>query len=437
MEQGFFPLDEVLQLQPGSLTPLQQEHLAHFASSQSFAQAAKMLLKHHGVQISASTSRRQTEEIGASAEQVQNEQAKAAYSKKDSKTEHQEKTKEPEKLVISNDGAFISLREKDWAEVKTMAIGEVEEKKKSSKQRPNQEVKLSNLSYFSRLADVDTLSVLVTGELEYRGFFQAKTVAAIQDGAEWIQSLLDVLGGNAVRILDFYHAADYLKEIAQLLKQAGIPLTENWVKEQLHELKRQGPRKVLEEIKRLSQNHPPGEDFEKKVRYLDKREEMMCYPSFQQQGLPIGSGSVESANVGVVQARLKGPGMHWERKNVNSMLALRLGVCNERWEETRDKAFHERLETRKVARFARKAAQYEKIKQKTEEIMVRILLLASPSPAHQKDTSSSPLLADRVSSPVSASPASLPIVSAPPSEASKSRIPAPSHPWRRYSHAKN
>ena len=38
---------------------------------------------------------------------------------------------------------------------------------------------------------------------------------------------------------------------------------------------------------------------------------------------------VESANKVVVQARLKGAGMHWEPTHVNPMLALRTAACNE------------------------------------------------------------------------------------------------------------
>jgi hypothetical protein len=53
----------------------------------------------------------------------------------------------------------------------------------------------------------------------------------------------------------------------------------------------------------------------------------MQYPTFQTQGWPIGSGSVESVNKLVVEARLKGAGMHWSRPQVNPMLALRNIVC--------------------------------------------------------------------------------------------------------------
>ena len=60
----------------------------------------------------------------------------------------------------------------------------------------------------------------------------------------------------------------------------------------------------------------------------------MQYPTYQQAGWPIGSGSVESANKVVVEARLKGAGMRWQPENVNPMLVLRNAVCNRRWHET-------------------------------------------------------------------------------------------------------
>lgn len=59
----------------------------------------------------------------------------------------------------------------------------------------------------------------------------------------------------------------------------------------------------------------------------------MGYPAFQAQGWPIGSGMVESSNKRVMQARLKGAGMHWVPENVNPMLALCMNLCNQRWKE--------------------------------------------------------------------------------------------------------
>ena len=67
---------------------------------------------------------------------------------------------------------------------------------------------------------------------------------------------------------------------------------------------------------------------------MQKREAHMQYPSYQEAGWPIGSGSVESANKLVVEARLKGAGMRWGRQNVNPMLVLRNAVCNRQWKQT-------------------------------------------------------------------------------------------------------
>src|SRR5690348_15242401 len=49
--------------------------------------------------------------------------------------------------------------------------------------------------------------------------------------------------------------------------------------------------------------------MQEQLSYLQKREAQMQYPTYQEAGWPIGSGSVESANKLVVEARLKGAGM--------------------------------------------------------------------------------------------------------------------------------
>ena len=68
---------------------------------------------------------------------------------------------------------------------------------------------------------------------------------------------------------------------------------------------------------------PHLKELKKKVAYLQKREKQMQYREYQAAGWPIGSGMVESANKIVVEARLKGAGMHWDPAHVNKMLILR------------------------------------------------------------------------------------------------------------------
>ncbi len=236
---------------------------------------------------------------------------------------------------------------------------------------------MTNITYFSRMTNSETFTQLAAGEIDIRGFFQVKQVCTVSDGAEWIQHFIDAYRADTVKILDFFHAAGYVSDIATFVRNTSTVLPESWLEEQLHELKHQGPKKFLEEVNRLLNDHPYVENLAKSVNYLQKREKMMQYPLFQQQGWPIGSRSTEIANTCVVQSRLKGPGMHWEPRNVNPMLALRTGVCNDRWDETRNQAFRQRLLTRQSSRFARQKKRYDELKQKVEKSILHLLFLSS------------------------------------------------------------
>lgn len=89
----------------------------------------------------------------------------------------------------------------------------------------------------------------------------------------------------------------------------------------------------MQDLERLHREAQEMQEVQEHLNYLCKREALMQYPSYQQEGWPIGSGMVESGNKVVMQARLKGAGMRWAPQHVNSMLALRTAVCNDRWVE--------------------------------------------------------------------------------------------------------
>jgi hypothetical protein len=56
--------------------------------------------------------------------------------------------------------------------------------------------------------------------------------------------------------------------------------------------------------------------------YFSTNAACMDYPTFRAQGLPIGSGAVESAAKHVVQVRVKRSGMRWSDSGGEAMLAL-------------------------------------------------------------------------------------------------------------------
>jgi len=66
-------------------------------------------------------------------------------------------------------------------------------------------------------------------------------------------------------------------------------------------------------------------------RYLSNRLAHLDYQGALAQGLPIGSGEIESAHRYVVQQRLKRPGAWWTPDNAEAMLALRITRANGQW----------------------------------------------------------------------------------------------------------
>ena len=67
-------------------------------------------------------------------------------------------------------------------------------------------------------------------------------------------------------------------------------------------------------------------------RYLGVRKGQLKYREALAEGLPIGSGEIESAHRYVAQKRLKLPGAWWLVEHAEHMLALRINRLNGDWE---------------------------------------------------------------------------------------------------------
>jgi hypothetical protein len=304
----------------GGLTPRGEETLVRLASWMPYESARELLEELLGVQLSKATARRATLHTGQAALAVWEAEVERL------KQEAPQAPAGAEKQAMSGDGAVVHLVGGEWAEVKTLAIGQVTRNQRG-------EVCTQQLSYCSRLGDAASFEEATLLETHRRGLEWAREVCAVQDGAEWLQGLVDYHRADAVRILDFAHAAEYINEIGQAVQAAGGRLPARWLEGVLHRLKHQGPARVLQHLAWLAARYP-SPPIQEKLTYLQKREAHMQYPIYQEAGWPIGSGSVESANKLVVEARLKGAGMRWHRHNVNSLLVLRNAVCNREWKQT-------------------------------------------------------------------------------------------------------
>lgn len=398
VQRVFSPLDDELGLLPGALTPSLQEDIVRLGTWMPFRRVVGELQHFRHTDVAKSTAERLTEAAGAAYVAVQT-----------SAVEQIERTLPaptpgPAQQFLSVDGAMVPLVGGEWAEVRTLVIGEV---LPPQCVKGEQVVRTANHSYFSRMADASTFQRLALVETQRRGVESAQTVAAVTDGAEWIQKFIDHHRYDAVRILDFPHAAEYVGTFAQVLWGANLEEKDNWLHKQLHQLKTEGATPVLTTLRQEASQQAERTELTGALAYLEKRTAHMQYPVFQAAGLPIGDGAVESANKLVVEARLKGSGMHWARAHVDPMLALRNIACSDRWAEAWPQ----------ITTTLRQQAQ-QRTTQRRHQRQVRATAAAAPTAtltwAAANQTCVAPL----------SSPAPSPAALTPPP------APAPRQPWR-------
>src|SRR5260370_4068647 len=133
----------------------------------------------------------------------------------------------PEQALLSVDGAMVPLCGGEWAEVKTLVVGEIAPAlaplptAAPVEAAGKRQAQTTALSYCSRLADVEQFNEAVLGELHRRGVETAGQVGAVSGGAEWIQGFVDLHCPQAVRTLDFSHPPRPAAPVAQTLPPAA------------------------------------------------------------------------------------------------------------------------------------------------------------------------------------------------------------------------
>lgn len=166
------------------------------------------------------------------------------------------------------------------------------------------------------------------------GFGKGHRVHGVGDGAPWIaRQIKNNFGQHGSYLVDFFHVGDYLSAAAQGIATQQAE-QQAWMNLQKERLKTDGLNALLNE---LQANLEPPDASEELApvrrcwRYLSQRQDQLDYASAISQGLPIGSGEIESAHRYLVQKRMKLPGAWWSPENAEHMLALRVCRANREW----------------------------------------------------------------------------------------------------------
>jgi hypothetical protein len=138
------------------------------------------------------------------------------------------------------------------------------------------------------------------------------------------------------RIVDFYHASEYLAKLAAVLfddpraAHGWQRRMRRWLKHEPNAVFRilHSAAKHRSEL-RLTDNEE--EAYRKAYQYLNNHKTHMDYQAYRRLGLPIGSGVTEAACKTIFTQRFKESGMSWGIEGGAVILTLRLATRSQVW----------------------------------------------------------------------------------------------------------
>jgi hypothetical protein len=156
-------------------------------------------------------------------------------------------------------------------------------------------------------------------------------VCLIGDGASWVWTEMVRRFPNAKKILDFYHCFEHLHVVARSPYGEGEKAWEGrqWAERHMIRLCEGQSSSVIADLRRME---PRSEDTKEEIRklivYLNNHAEQIHYFEDLEDGYPIGSGAMESANKFICHTRMKRSGAWWVIATGNDMLRIRCAIHN-------------------------------------------------------------------------------------------------------------
>jgi hypothetical protein len=216
---------------------------------------------------------------------------------------------------------MILTREECWKEVKVGRIFNSSACVKGSTEEPGW---IRQSQYAAHLGDHRSFIEQMDKLIESYGPLKERLVF-ISDGAPWIRNWITDTFPDAVSILDFYHATQYLYGFAESYFE-NQQQSHKWREKQKKFLLNSQADKIISNIEKLAPDHP---DARKVLEYYRVNKDRMDYKKYLQIGCGIiGSGAIESAHRTLVHKRLKLSGQRWSKKGAQNMLNLRVTHIN-------------------------------------------------------------------------------------------------------------
>ena len=315
---GASPADTLLHVAAADLTPAARELVALAGTLSSFAEAAeKVLPRLAGLRVSESTAERTTEAAGT---ELGGRLAGGAVLGDGRPWRFATDARGRTVGYISLDATGVGIQgpKAAAAEGRMVDVGLIFD--------PGPDGRPGRMRALAGLYTLAELGPQMRRQAEQVGLEAAEVWVGLTDGGSGLDEFLRVYFPRAELVLDFYHAAEHLNDLAQALHPTDDGAAGEVARRWCHQLKHEGGAAVLAALEALDLCRRKADVRERHrlvTGYVRNNLGRMDYPRYRANGWLIGSGHVESACKGVVGLRLKGAGMRWSQAGADAVCHLR------------------------------------------------------------------------------------------------------------------
>jgi hypothetical protein len=299
----------------GEVTKEVERRILDFGVSDTFNEAAQRWEVHYGWSISENLVRRVVERVGRMQEECEPEVLQEELQPVSQQA--------PALVVLGTDGSMIPTRGEDtWREAKVAVVSR-EEVVEAGREGPCER---QQARYVAVVGSPEGLKGEVAAALKAHGANEAQRVVCLGDGAAWVWKLAGQLCPQAIQVLDWRHAQEYVVECGKELfgeDDACLGVWRDTAEKLLWQGETEELQRELEACLFLCSTDKEKEAIVTLKRYCNNNAQRMQYAAFREAGLPVGSGIVESAHRHVLQQRMKRAGQHWAPQRAHRMARLR------------------------------------------------------------------------------------------------------------------
>lgn len=324
--KGCAPVDRRYGIEPGQVTAGLAHLVALSGINKAFDEGRKWLKEYLLFEVSENTVRTETQTMGELQRQADAELAKEMHNEVSLQKRERSSTPTLACLYGSIDAAKVRIEpraEKEkavenrehWRDVKAGCWYEGEGvpdrqrsvRQKNKAQREGTVLRAKNKQYFCDIESAEEFGKLLWATGCAVGADCARLLVFICDGAVWIWNLIAYYFPHAIQIVDWYHAEDRLKRIAEEVFSSHDE-RQIWLERVTEDLWQGSVELVIEACQPLAKKSNLAKQS---LAYYGNNIERMRYAQFRAAGYLIGSGVIESGCKQIVTQRLKLPGAQW------------------------------------------------------------------------------------------------------------------------------